>query len=79
VAHANFKRASSRLGARRGASVQLDARFPVIPVRALANDGTRNFMDKQRSVIERFNKGELDQKAAQLEMSGSGPARCGAR
>ncbi|HUE19643.1 MAG TPA: nitronate monooxygenase [Stellaceae bacterium] len=69
VAHANFKRAFIRASARDAVpSVQLDARFPVIPVRALANDGTRNFMDKQRSVIERFNKGELDQKAAQLEI-----------
>jgi enoyl-[acyl-carrier protein] reductase II len=69
VAHAKFKKAFIRASARDALpSVQLDARFPVIPVRALANDGTRNFMDKQRDVIERFNKGELDQKAAQLEI-----------
>ena len=49
-------------------STQIDARFPVIPVRALANDGTRAFMDKQREVIARFDTGELDQKAAQLEI-----------
>ena len=47
---------------------QIDPRFPVIPVRALANDGTRKFMDMQRQVIDRFNAGELDQKAAQLEI-----------
>jgi enoyl-[acyl-carrier protein] reductase II len=49
-------------------SVQLDPRFPVIPVRALNNDGTRRFMEMQRDVVDRFNRGEVDQKAAQLEI-----------
>lgn len=69
IAHPNFKKAFLR-GAARDAqpSLALDARFPVIPVRALANDGTRAFMEKQRDVIAKFDKGELDQKAAQLEI-----------
>ncbi|MDX1922012.1 MAG: nitronate monooxygenase [Alphaproteobacteria bacterium] len=69
VAHPNFKKAFMR-GAARDAqpSMALDARFPVIPVRALANDGTRAFMEKQREVIAKFDKGDLDQKAAQLEI-----------
>jgi enoyl-[acyl-carrier protein] reductase II len=69
VAHANFKQAFIR-GAARDAvpSVALDQRFPVIPVRALANDGTRAFMDKQREVITRFDRGELTKEAAQLEI-----------
>ncbi len=69
IAHPNFKKAFMR-GAARDAqpSLALDARFPVIPVRALANDGTRAFMQKQREVIAKFDKGELDQKAAQLEI-----------
>lgn len=69
IAHPNFKKAFLR-GAARDAqpSVALDARFPVIPVRALSNDGTRAFMEKQREVIGKFDKGELDQKAAQLEI-----------
>ncbi len=69
IAHANFKKAFMR-GAARDAqpSMALDARFPVIPVRALANDGTRAFMEKQREVIAKFDKGDLDQKAAQLEI-----------
>ena len=50
------------------ASVQLDARFPVIPVRALANPATERFRDVQREVIDRFNRGELSQKDAQLEI-----------
>lgn len=68
-AHPNFKKAFIRAGARDAIpSVQIDPRFPVIPVRALQNEGTRRFMEKQREVIERFNRGELDQKAAQLEI-----------
>ena len=46
----------------------LDPRFPVIPVRALINDGMRHFNEVQRNVIERFNRGELSQKDAQLEI-----------
>ena len=40
----------------------------MIPVRALANPATERFLETQRSVIDRFNRGELDQKAAQLEI-----------
>ena len=69
IAHANFKRAFIR-GAARDAvtSVQLDTRFPVIPVRALANPATERFAQTQRAVIERFTRGELSQKEAQLEI-----------
>lgn len=69
IAHPNFKKAFMRGAAREAQpSMALDARFPVIPVRALANDGTRAFMEKQKEVIAKFDKGELDQKAAQLEI-----------
>jgi enoyl-[acyl-carrier protein] reductase II len=49
-------------------SPQLDARFPVIPVRALSNPATERFRAVQREIIDRFNKGELAQKDAQLEI-----------
>jgi enoyl-[acyl-carrier protein] reductase II len=69
IAHAQFKRAFIRATARDAvASVQLDARFPVIPVRALANPATERFREIQRQVIDRFNSGELSQKNAQLEI-----------
>ncbi|TXH38639.1 MAG: 2-nitropropane dioxygenase [Rhodospirillaceae bacterium] len=69
IAHPNFKQAFIRAAARDATpSVQLDPRFPVIPVRALGNEGTKRFMEMQRQVIDRFNRGELDQKAAQLEI-----------
>jgi enoyl-[acyl-carrier protein] reductase II len=69
IAHPRFKQAFIRASARDAVpSVQLDARFPVIPVRALVNAGTRRFMELQREVVERFNRGEVGQKEAQLEI-----------
>jgi enoyl-[acyl-carrier protein] reductase II len=69
IAHANFKKAFIRANARDAMpSVQYDKRFPVIPVRALANDGTEEFMETQRKVLEKFLAGEVDQAAGQLEI-----------
>ncbi|MGD9615127.1 MAG: NAD(P)H-dependent flavin oxidoreductase [Alphaproteobacteria bacterium] len=69
IAHPRFKRAFIRATARDAMpSVQLDTRFPVIPVRALANAATGHFRETQRAVIDRFNRGELSQKEAQLEI-----------
>jgi enoyl-[acyl-carrier protein] reductase II len=69
IAHPLFKRAFIRAAARDAVpSLQLDERFPVIPVRALANAATARFREVQRMVIERFNRGELSQKDAQLEI-----------
>ena len=48
-AHPRFKQAFIRANARDAvSSVQLDPRFPVIPVRALTNDATRRFFEKQK-------------------------------
>jgi enoyl-[acyl-carrier protein] reductase II len=69
IAHAAFKKAFIRAQARNAVlSVQLDSRFPVIPVRALANKATDAFMDRQREVIEAVDKGEINQTEAQLEI-----------
>jgi enoyl-[acyl-carrier protein] reductase II len=69
IAHANFKRAFIRAAARDAMpSVQLDPRFPVIPVRALPNAGTRRFMEHQAQVLRRFTDGELSKDAAQLDI-----------
>lgn len=69
IAHPAFKQAFIK-GAARDAmpSVQVDPRFPVIPVRALQNAGQRRFVETQHAVIARWRAGELDQKAAQLEI-----------
>ncbi len=69
VAHANFKQAFIRANARDATpSVQVDPNFPVIPVRALNNPASRRFVDFQHQVIDRFKRGVVDQKAAQLEI-----------
>ncbi len=69
IAHPRFKRAFIRAAARDAVpSVQLDARFPVIPVRALVNPASERFRAVQREVIDRFNQGGLSQKDAQLEI-----------
>ncbi|HXV73725.1 MAG TPA: nitronate monooxygenase, partial [Sphingomonadales bacterium] len=67
--HENFKKAFFRASARDAVpSVQLDSRFPVIPVRALKNRASEEFLEFQRKTIEKFNDGKLDQKEAQLEI-----------
>ena len=69
IAHPKFKQAFIRAAARDAVpSVQLDPRFPVIPVRAIANEGGKKFAAKQREVIDRFDKGELSKEEAQLEI-----------
>lgn len=68
-AHPKFKEAFIRGNSRDAVvSPQLDARFPVIPVRALANKGIEKFVEFQQQVINRFNKGEISQKEGQLEI-----------
>jgi enoyl-[acyl-carrier protein] reductase II len=67
IAHPNFKRAFIRAAARDAVpSVQLDERFPVIPVRGLVNEGVRRFLRFQAETRDRFEAGELTKDAAQL-------------
>jgi enoyl-[acyl-carrier protein] reductase II len=69
TAHPAFKAAFIKANSRDAvASVQLDSRLPVIPVRALANNGTRSFRDIQAKMIQRLNNNEIELKAAQLEI-----------
>lgn len=69
VAHPAFKKAFLRANARDAvASVQIDARLPVIPVRALKNAGTEAFTAKQREVAQMLDDGKVDMAAAQLEI-----------
>ncbi|WPB84158.1 NAD(P)H-dependent flavin oxidoreductase [Sediminicoccus rosea] len=69
IAHPNFKRAFIRGNARDALpTVQLDERFPVIPVRALQNEGTKRFMEHQAAVLKRFQAGELGKEEAQLDI-----------
>ena len=67
IAHPNFKRAFIRAAARDAMpSIQLDPRFPVTPVRAIVNKATERFLDTQRSILDRFNRGEIPKDQAQL-------------
>ncbi len=67
IAHENFKRAFVRANARDALpSIQLDERFPVIPVRGLVNAGTKRFLEHQAETLKRFQSGELSKEAAQL-------------
>ena len=69
IAHENFKKAFLRANARDALpSVQLDERFPVIPVRGLVNAGTKRFLVHQAETARRFQAGELTKEAAQLEI-----------
>jgi enoyl-[acyl-carrier protein] reductase II len=69
VAHPNFKQAFIRAAARDAMpSVQVDARFPVIPVRAIANAASDRFTAFQREVAAKYDRGEVELKAAQLEI-----------
>ena len=69
IAHPRFKEAFIRANARDALpSVQLDERFPVIPVRGLVNEGTKRFMAHQAEVLAKFQSGELDKTAAQLSI-----------
>jgi enoyl-[acyl-carrier protein] reductase II len=69
IAHPDFKRAFFRANARDAiASVQLDPRLPVIPVRALKNKGTEEFTAKQREVGLLLDQGSVDMAEAQLRI-----------
>jgi len=69
IAHENFKKAFLKAPSRNAVStVQIDPRFPVIPVRAIVNAGTEEFMETQRSMIAKVDSGELELSAAQLQI-----------
>jgi enoyl-[acyl-carrier protein] reductase II len=69
IAHPDFKKAFFRASAREAvASVQVDPRLPVIPVRALKNKGTEEFTAKQREVAALLDSGAVDMMEAQLQI-----------
>lgn len=68
-AHPKFKQAFIRASSRDAIiSPQLDTRFPVIPVRALENQGTQKFIEFQHQVIQQVNAGEIELKEGQLKI-----------
>ena len=69
IAHPAFKKAFFRANARDAvASVQVDPRLPVIPVRALKNKGSEEFTAKQREVAQLLDDGAIEMGEAQLQI-----------
>jgi len=69
IAHPNFKKAFLRASARDAiASVQIDPRLPVIPVRALKNASSELFTAKQREVAQLLDEGKVEMLEAQLQI-----------
>ncbi len=69
IAHPDFKKAFFRASAREAvASVQVDPRLPVIPVRAIKNKGTEEFTAKQVEVAKLLDEGKVDMGEAQLQI-----------
>ncbi len=67
IAHPNFKKAFIKANSRDTVStVQIDPEFPVIPVRALKNKGTEEFMRIQQQTIEAYKKKEISKEEAIL-------------
>ena len=69
IAHPNFKKAFIRASARDAvASVQIDPRLPVIPVRALKNASSELFTAKQREVARMLDDQGVEMIEAQLQI-----------
>jgi len=69
IAHPEFKKAFFRASARDAvASVQVDPRLPVIPVRALRNKGTEAFTAKQIEVAGLLDREDVAMAEAQLQI-----------
>jgi len=69
IAHPAFKKAFFRASARDAvASVQVDARLPVIPVRALRNKGSDLFTNKQIEVAKLLDEDKVAMMEAQLQI-----------
>lgn len=61
LAHPAFKKAYLKAGGRNAIiPPQLDKKFQIIPVRALENKATEAFVEKQKEVLAKFQRGEVE-------------------
>jgi enoyl-[acyl-carrier protein] reductase II len=68
-AHPRFKETFIKAKARDAVSTpQIDSRLPVVPVRALRNEGTDDFRRLQVELIAKLGKGEIDRTEAQVKV-----------
>ena len=69
IAHPNFKKLFIKSAARNATvSIQVDPEFPVIPVRAIENKATDDFIRCQIETIAEFRSGKLSKEEAQLKI-----------
>ncbi len=69
TAHENFKKAYFRASGRNAIlPVQLDKKFNIAPVRALENIGMDEFVQKQREVLQKFERGEVRAENGRLSL-----------
>jgi enoyl-[acyl-carrier protein] reductase II len=69
VAHKNFKRALLRAAAKDAVpTAQFDPRMPVIPVRALTNEGTRDFNTLQLGLVAQLEREAITAREAGLKL-----------
>jgi enoyl-[acyl-carrier protein] reductase II len=69
AAHPNFKKAFKRAKSRDAvATPQFDSRLPVIPVRALKNEGTAEFGKLQMELLHKLDKNIITREEAQFEV-----------
>lgn len=69
LAHEKFKQSFFRAGGRNAITpVQLDKHFQVAPVRAIANIATEEFMQRQKEILVRIEKGEVNSEEGFLSL-----------
>ncbi len=69
VAHPKFKKAFIHASARDAMSTsQFDPLVPVIPVRAITNEGTKDFNDLQLEVLGLLKSGKISREEAQIRI-----------
>ena len=69
VAHPRFKEAFIRAQARDAMpTTQFDSSLPTIPVRAIVNEGTKDFNRLQLELLEKVKTGELPREEAQIKL-----------
>ncbi len=69
TAHPSFKEAFKRAKARDAvATPQFDSRLPVIPVRALKNEGTIEFAKLQMELLHKLDENRITREEAQFEV-----------
>jgi enoyl-[acyl-carrier protein] reductase II len=68
-AHPNFKKAFIEAQSRDTiVTTQLDPKFPVIPVRSIANQASKTFYTFQKNIINEYNSGILSLQEAKLKI-----------